>query len=439
MKSILFTLAAFPLIAQPILNVDPVEATMDEVISIGASGLKPHEKAIFHAKLVDDSGTNWAAYAVVAADENGEVSLDKSVPIDGSYTEKDPMGLIWSMSPETGELALFRSYSNMMKVEVSLEVEGQIEQTQEVVRWKVSPEVERIPVRENGLVGTLFLPRSERGPHPAVITLSGSGGGLSEGRAQILASHGFATLALAYFNMENLPSTLKEIPLEYFEKGLDWMQKHPEIDAGRIGIWGVSRGGELSLLLGTLFPEQIHAIAAYVPSSVVHGSIEADDTPAWTYQGKQVLPNAPFEEPVFNSEEGKSPDRAIPLTPFFLKGMEDDLSAYQAASIPVEKIKCPILLVSGEDDQMWPSSLYGQQIVDRLIDKGSTISYTHLSYPGAGHFISPPYTPTTRSVELHPIAKLWFDFGGNPKDDAFARKDSWEKTLDFFEKILRTP
>ncbi|HEX8259840.1 MAG TPA: hypothetical protein VF558_06050 [Rubrobacteraceae bacterium] len=64
--------------------------------------------------------------------------------------------------------------------------------------------VDRWPVREGGLVGTFFRP-STPGPHPAVIVLGGSDGGLREGSAAVIARQGYATLALAYFGVEGLP------------------------------------------------------------------------------------------------------------------------------------------------------------------------------------------------------------------------------------------
>lgn len=288
-------------------------------------------------------------------------------------------------------------------------------------------------VREQGLVATLFLPQSKK-QVPAVIALSGSRGGLSETRAEMIASRGYAALALAYFNAEGLPQTLKEIPLEYFETAIRWLKLRPEVDPDRIGLWGVSRGGELSLLLGSAFPEQFQAIAAYVPSSVVYGAFDEMDSPAWTYEGAAVLPNAPCALR-FDPALGTLPEEAIPLTPCFLKGMEDK-TAFQQAAIPVEKIECPILLVSGEDDRMWPSHLYCRQIAERLESKGSSQPCIHLNYPGAGHALAPNQHPMAGSADFHPVAKLWFDLGGNLKDDAFAKEDAWNKTLQFFQSHL---
>jgi dienelactone hydrolase len=73
--------------------------------------------------------------------------------------------------------------------------------------------VDRWPVREGGLVGTFFRP-STPGPHPAVIVLGGSDGGLREGSAAVIARQGYATLALAYFGVGPLPPELVEVPVE---------------------------------------------------------------------------------------------------------------------------------------------------------------------------------------------------------------------------------
>lgn len=282
--------------------------------------------------------------------------------------------------------------------------------------------MKKIPIREEGLVGTLF---SKGDPTAAIIVLGGSSGGLSEIRAEHLAENGFASLALAYFAAESLPATLNQIPLEYFEKAIQRLRNEPGIT--RLGIWGGSRGAELSLILGTLFPDQIDAIAAHVPSSVVYGALDQNDGAAWVYQGKPIAPNAPFslkEIPPVHSQEAP-----ISITPCFLNAMQD-LQAFEASAIPVEKIRCPLLLISAEDDQMWPSWLFAKQIVERLVEHKSPIYCSHLCYPGVGH------APAKGTAGLHPIMKRWFAYGGNPADNAFAAEDWIKQTVHFFKERL---
>lgn len=64
---------------------------------------------------------------------------------------------------------------------------------------------------------------------PGIIDIHGLGGGLFEPRASLLANHGFATLALAYYQFEDLPQEPKELHLEYFEDAVNYMLQHPQV------------------------------------------------------------------------------------------------------------------------------------------------------------------------------------------------------------------
>lgn len=59
------------------------------------------------------------------------------------------------------------------------------------------------------------------GPFPAVLDLWGMGGGLIEYRAALFASHGLASLALAYFGHKDIPGPLNSINVgdSYFRVG----------------------------------------------------------------------------------------------------------------------------------------------------------------------------------------------------------------------------
>lgn len=54
-------------------------------------------------------------------------------------------------------------------------------------------------------------------------------GGLVEFRASLLAAHGFAVLALAYFAYEDLPKHLADVDLEYFEEAANLLLAHPKV------------------------------------------------------------------------------------------------------------------------------------------------------------------------------------------------------------------
>jgi hypothetical protein len=300
-----------------------------------------------------------------------------------------------------------------------------------VTRRYIGPEIARIPVREGGLVATLF--RQKDGACPAVIYLSGSGGGLPEGDAALLASRGFTVLSLAYFGIEALPHDLCEIPLEYFQKAIRWLGDHPATLAGRLAVMGRSKGGELALLLGAKFPE-IKAVVAYVPSAVVWMGVGASPScllrSSWSY-GSCPLPFVPAPA----SEANPFASSPIDLTRLYRAAMKNR-AAMEAASIEIEKTNGPILMISGMEDQCWPSTELSGLAASRLEERGFPHFYEHVAYPGAGHLIEPCFRPTTVNEIFHPVVHLPLLLGGSAPANAAADVDSWKKVLTFLRDRL---
>jgi dienelactone hydrolase len=297
----------------------------------------------------------------------------------------------------------------------------------------------RRPVEEEGLVSVLFCP-STPGPHPVVITLGGAAGGLREGGAEELASEGFAALTLAYFGVDPLPHELVEIPLEYFESAIAWLKAQPEIDANRIAVVGNSKGGELGLLLGATYPEEIRAVVGYAPSAIVWQGIPLDreayhggPRSPWTLRGEPV----PFASPARPTipEMALMSGLIFSNTPIigrmFYERALDDEKVVSAASIAVEKIHGPVMMVSGTDDQMWPSTRFSEMVIDRLKAHDHPFPCEHLCYEGAGHMLTLPRSePGITWSERYEV-------GGSREANDFANADSWPKVLSFLEKHLK--
>ncbi len=111
----------------------------------------------------------------------------------------------------------------------------------------------------------------------------------------------------------------------------------------------------------------------------------------------------------------------------------------ERATIAVEKTRGPILLVSGMDDQMWPSSDLADIALRRLQAHHHPFPYRHLKYEGAGHLIFVPYTPTTvRDIGLpvEGFGGYLYHQGGHTRDDAEAGIDAWRHTLEFLEDAV---
>jgi dienelactone hydrolase len=242
---------------------------------------------------------------------------------------------------------------------------------------------------------------------------------------------------LAYFAGEGVPPQLSNIRLEYFKTAIDWLRAQPGVNPERIGVLGISRGGELALLLGSTYQE-IRAVIAYVPSHVVWGGCcdsAAQGGAAWTYGGKPVphMPPAPELRAAVRPLSRSTPVRR---TPVFVRRLEDTLAVARAA-IPVERINAPVLLVSGREDQVWPSFFMAEQIIDRLRRHSFKHAHRHLAYSGAGHAIGRPYRSTMDiNVQRHRLMKTLLDSGGSPQGTAWASEDSWSQVLEFLEKHL---
>ena len=416
----------------PGITFGPTPALGDEAVHIRLAGFPPGQRVTLRAEMRDDASRRWRSWAAFLADEAGAVDVATAAPVAGSYSGAEAMGWLWSMEPDpdAGPLAAFaRTTTNPLKVTLAAEMPG-LRITTSHTYLGMTPGVWRVDTHERVLVGALYLPPGA-GPHPGVIVLGGSSGGAREPLAALLASHGFAALALTYFGVEGLPPRLASIPLEYFETALNWMAARDEVAGERCALIGFSRGAELALLLGATFA-RVAAVVAYAPSSVLWGAVGVSG-PAWTYHG-EPLPVAPDRVPPELDAE-ISAREPLAVAPWYRYNLEDE-AALEPAVIPVERIAGPVLLISGVDDQMWPASLMSERIMRRLAAHAFQWPHRHLRYPDAGHLIGPPWRPTTVNTRRHPTEGVSFAYGGAPRGMAHADADSWAETLLFLGRAL---
>src|SRR5580698_4472113 len=349
-----------------------------------------------------------------------------------SYPGKDAMGLFWSMRLDSAVVdrgPFIKVMPTPAGATITAECAGETASIK-VSRRLMGRGIRRTEIREEGIVATFF--DHESGARPGIIIVSGSGGGLAEDQPALLASRGYAVLSLAYFGIEGVPADLANIPLEYFARAIEWMRAHPSIDHKRIAVMGASRGGELALLLGATF-SALKAVVAYVPSGVIWPGLSrtpsTDTIAAWTHGGDAIpcMPNPPPDPELW---------RKLPVacTPLFHTAMK--LCARDAwAEIAVEETRGPILMLSGSDDQMWPSLVLADIAAQRLLRRNFPHRFEHITYAGAGHFIRFPYLPVISEI-FHPMMKVMMALGGDPVANAAANRDSWERVLSFLAASL---
>jgi dienelactone hydrolase len=428
-----------PLYAQEI-RIKPEKSLVDQPISLNLSGFDPSKTVTLKANMEDEFGQDWDSYAVFEVNRTGFADLSHQSPIGGTYKGIDPTGLIWSLSKDPGKKNqdVFMSKTMQpMAINFSAEVDGKTVATKSIERKYLSADVDRIDVNESGLVGTFFAPNMST-PSPGIMIIGGADGNLREDLAGLLASHGYATLAIAYFGREGLPDEPLNVPLEYFGKAIEWMKSNDAVDSDKIGIVGWSKGGEGALLVGSTYPD-IKAVVSLAGSGVVFQAIANDyhviKSP-WSYNGKDVPYIRFTETPLFIlqmiiTEISGGP---LSLNSMFTDSLKNR-TAMDHAKIDLDKINGPVMIVSGDDDEFWPSEQLSQ--IASKGRKGNNYSShdRYMVYSGAGHNLGIPNLPTTGDCLIMP-ANLSLHLGGAPSKDARARADSWQRMLQFLDLNL---
>ena len=405
----------------PVLTDDP--ATF-RIVGCTPGGLVEVEAAF------ELQGTAFRSSGRYVADDDGVVDPAIAPSTGGTYEATDPFGLLWSAEP-TGPST--RPPFDPVAVElVANDVSNGARATATFERhWLTGgATVETVDDDGAGVHGLFARPGGD-GPFPAVVAFGGSGGGLGPAAswAPVLASHGFALLAIAYFRAPKLPEDLLEIEVEVVDRAVAWLRARPEVGpSARPIVMGQSRGSELALLAAAAWPDRIGGAVVFSGSGLVWSALGGRgpiDRPAWTLGGAPVA-YLDHGGPMPPADDDGSP---LALTPRYAELVAN--AATDAAIIPVERIDGPILAVSGEDDAMWPSARLTEIVERRLRDHGVGHRFTHLRYPDAGHTApGPPGVPVFTSVD-HGLVGRQMAFGGTRPGVAAARADSWPKVVSF--------
>ena len=192
------------------IEVDRPDALRDTPLTWHVADLKPGQRITLQLDVEDEAGQPWHAHAGFQSTSDGRVDLAHAAPLAGAYHTTDAMGLFWSMLPggtRHPERAFF-AWQKLTPLRYLLTVTSEgapLAQTQLTRRGVLeSDQVIRQPVHGQPFIGTFFSPATP-GSYPVALVLGGSEGGLDETAAALLASHGIAALALAYFGLEGLP------------------------------------------------------------------------------------------------------------------------------------------------------------------------------------------------------------------------------------------
>jgi len=233
----------------------------------------------------------------------------------------------------------------------------------------------------HGIISTkLYLGKGAN--QPLIVAFGGGGGGNDWARDYMTSKRdslnemGYAVLAVGYFNYGSAPQYLDRISLNAISDSIMIIAQHPQVNSSNIALLGGSKGGELVLNLASKF-DHYNAVIALSTSHVTFPALTwSANTSSWMYNDEEVsYVQAPL----------KTIGPALKGDLFTAHSMmlEDEV-AVERAIIEVEKIKGPVLVVSGTEDNQWPATMMSHQIVERLKKNKFKYYYKHMALDG-GH------------------------------------------------------
>jgi len=224
-------------------------------------------------------------------------------------------------------------------------------------------------------------------PVTMIAVLGGSDGGYMTIKSPLvmnllLAGHRVAPIA--YHGATDTPKHLSEISIDAVSNRISALSEKAGVSPGCVGIVGISKGGELTLLLASLTNVgDVHV--AITPSDVVW---QASNTSlrrksSWTHSGKPL----PFVKyPRFSRATLKAlrdVSQAGDLHSLAMQKTKD----LEPMRIPIEKAQTPILLQAGTEDELWPTEMMSKRLITRLAAEKVEHRVELKTYP-MGHFLT---------------------------------------------------
>jgi len=142
--------------------LDRHNALIDRAIAIRVERFPRRRPVTITATQTFYDASRWQAHATFISDDGGCVDVGHQAPVSGRYDGVSPMGLVWAAQRLPGKAQPVPMGSITRPLPVDIEAAGpdgsRAQATLE--RHVAEPGVTRHPIRTEGIVGTLFLPRA---------------------------------------------------------------------------------------------------------------------------------------------------------------------------------------------------------------------------------------------------------------------------------------
>lgn len=186
---------------------------------------------------------------------------------------------------------------------------------------------------------------SAESPGPAILVMCGADM-FKEDRgwaAQLALDEGIAALVMDAPGTGENPYPHEPGSVVAWRAAIDWLAARPEVDALRIGAFGISRGGYSVMQLAGAYPEMVRAVIANGGHHFGYrmGPEEAAAFVAVRNARSQHVFGAPGDGPTF--------------PPTTVEAEEELLDLWSLESLGlVDRIVCPLLMINGKHDHLNP-------------------------------------------------------------------------------------
>jgi hypothetical protein len=458
----------------------PADSRSDEPFSVTVDGGRAGSLVEVTTSGNDLFGRVWRSRAAFPVPLDGVIDLRTSAPqgVDGQdpdWSTADGSAPIWAMrfNDDSATPEMFVPPAEPWQLTVDASGIGAIASTESgtsgravtgrrtVLRRTGDAGLHSEQTTIDGLPGVLILPAAEPPDPgwPGVVCYGGSEGGFESqlSNAAVLASHGFAVLAQAWISESDAAVNISQVPLERFAAGLNWLAGHRWVDQGRISAMAISRGAEglLATVSRGLGPA-VKALILVSPSCVTWQALgssgELPDTASWTVGGRPV-PWVPLSSGVLMRQiirnawtVGRDISDRRPTLLRLRPAYESSLVAVgllahtrsagsgsapsaeaAGAVLDATAVPCPILMLAGDDDELWPSVPMARTLAAQRAAAGLDRDDQLVSYDGAGHLIRLGLLPTD-APWTNGIA-----FGGSREGLAAAQADATTRVVSFLQ------
>ncbi len=291
----------------------------------------------------------------------------------------------------------------------------------------------RFTISQDGFHGSYYKPETDRFPGKVMVIFGGSAGSftLTEMAAEKFYEAGMNVLAAAYRDVEGAPATLSGIPVELIGNAVRWCRENV---AEKVGVWGISLGGQLALLVGSMYRDLISCVVAVNPMNFMQQGMksfkkmEFEDCSCFTFQGKD-LPYYPIGQSGDEFRKQIKADAKKHHEWMYLRGFYENVIPQMPEDadyiIHAEDIKGAVLLLSAGMDCLLPSELICRTVYQRLKKNQFAYPFEHHNYETVSHYLL-PIKPLT--------AKMFRVERKQPAACDQSRADAWKDTLRFLEE-----